>query len=217
MFASIQDYIKQIPALFGNYWFSDYKLKYTGNFLKDAGAYMARKEGGKSNNPADDAAANSSPWEWTNPKTKVTAPLHTNKGVTWLAFKKYAPEFGYKVDKDTFFNMPDELVSQIFIKRYAAQYADLTSSKLINIYAGFWNWGGSAEATINKFKKITGKTLQEYLHAHGEAATLKEMVRARIKLFEALAAEDPGDREFLKGWINGALNFYYYFLPYAKN
>ena len=66
-------------------------------------------EGGLANAKTDSASAYPSPWAWTDPKTQITAPAHTNKGVTYRAFEGAAKKYGYQNSKDNFFTMPHDV------------------------------------------------------------------------------------------------------------
>jgi lysozyme family protein len=76
--------------------------------------YIKKSEGGISNDPDDNAATYPSPWMWTDPRTGITAPAHTNRGVIFPTFKNLAPVLGYAVTKENFLNMPDDIWFKIF-------------------------------------------------------------------------------------------------------
>lgn len=213
MFTSAKEFTNAIPQLFGqDFYFKPYAMATSGNLVADINKLLDLKEGGLSRSKADKASSYPCPAPFADPKTKkVYDDWHTNKGITWKAFETNASLIGIQPTPANFFNLTDAERFKFFQLLYANKFKSYTPVALLNFYLGLWNWGGSAAATITIFTDITGLTINNYLAKFGESKTLLMMVKARIKLFESL--NQPAN---LKGWINGALNFYYYFNPYTK-
>lgn len=84
---------------------------------------------------------------------------HTNKGITWTAFKDSAIHVGYMATPSLFYKMPDDIWEGIFKKMYWDQVrADEIESQAIADTLVDWAWAsgpGAAVHGIQKFMKIT--------------------------------------------------------------
>ena len=70
-------------------------------------------EGGATNNPADPAAANPSPFVYKGQKG-----WHTVKGITWATFSQWADKLKYAASAENFFTMPMAIWQRIFTYAY---------------------------------------------------------------------------------------------------
>lgn len=213
-----KDFLNRIPSMFGGqYYFKPYPIAST-NPQQAAARYLIWKEGGLSRDQADSAKITPAPWPHKDPKTgEIETGWHTNKGVTYATFLKYSTVLGYEPTEQLFFTMPEDLALKIFKAMAKAKGANITSSEILNLYYAFWIWGGSPDLTEDIFNKATGQSIDAYYKANGELKTLQKMIIARIAAYKAIVKAKPEKAKFLKGWINGALNYFYLMAPYASN
>lgn len=193
--------------------------------------FTLKWEGGLANAKTDTASKNPSPWNWTDPKTKVTAPAHTNKGVTYAAFKSAADKYGFANTQDNFFKMPEDIwlkitkggywdklnmdavksqavANVIFSWQWGSGYAwvprisKYLASKGINWTGG--NWVGKTFKVAPDFNQISTK-LNELINKIGEKQAVDDLLQQKkeflLSLSQAPNGPNPGG-VYTKGWLN---------------
>ena len=193
-----------------------FKIEPTGNLLNDFVKFIQLKEGGLSRDKTDSASANPSPYRLIGKDGVYHSDWHTNKGVTYEAFKKLSSKLGYINNEVNFSTMPIKIWFDIFSAGYYAPFKNLTKSELINLYLSSWAWGSGTGGAKNLLKKI-GININEMINSKGENYTLAFLVTERIKFFERLVIAKPQNQKFLQGWKNSALSFYKNFKQFTKN
>lgn len=127
-------------------------------FMKDAllvklVPFMKKWEGGLSRDPHDTASSFPAPWTYQG-KTG----WHTNKGITYAAFKQASRRFGFADNAANFFNMPDHIWLQVLEGSYMRAYPLDKISHLPRIQAVIitWAWGSGvfgAEVRLANFQR----------------------------------------------------------------
>lgn len=180
-------------------------------------------EGGLSRNPADSAAKNPCPVPYNGVKG-----YHTNRGVTWLAFKKFAQHIGAKpTDFDRFFKLTENESAIIFKVGYwdPLNLDDAPHQVIANIYSQ-WCWGSGIGGYDSKNRKYVGAFgLAKGYFAIKETVAVsswKDIIRLSKSRMQKIGIEQlmvelmdhrkqflleiskPGSKnfQFRKGWIN---------------
>jgi lysozyme family protein len=120
---------------------SDYKLYLT--FTKQA-------EGGLSKAKTDTASSDPVP---------DGSGYHTNKGITWATFKRYAPILAYTATPALFYLMPEKIFLGIFEGYWKSAGANLIKSQAMATIIFQAMWGGGYSALV--------KDIQNYLMKYG--------------------------------------------------
>jgi len=162
-------------------------------------------EGGPSRATTDTASAHPSPWQY-----KGQYGWHTNRGVTFAAFEKWAPKFGYAVSSENFFNMPDDLWLKIAkVVYWDGLLLDNVNSDAIAAALFNWTWGSGdtgAGRSLEKYlltKGIVAKTDADQVAAINKLSVLneekifRELIDWRAAFFKSLNQPDN-----LQGWLN---------------
>lgn len=98
-------------------------------------SFIQKWEGGLSRDSTDTASKVTAPWRYRG----VTG-WHTNKGVTFETFKRYAPVIGYAVTAKNFFEMPNDLWLKIMKRGYLSAYPLDEINHLPRIQAVIIEW-----------------------------------------------------------------------------
>lgn len=170
--------------------------------IKHITSFTKGWEGGKSNDPKDTASANPSPWMWTDPKTKITAPLHTNKGVTYAAFAAAAKEMGFANSKENFFEMSDDIWLKIAKKKYwDILKLDTVNSQAIANLMFSWIWGSGYAWRARMQRYLQGKGISWNINNFTAlAASLNALSKNNEKkIFEELIEQKKQYLLSLKG------------------
>ncbi len=167
--------------------------------------FMKAWEGGLSRATTDTASANPAPWTY-----KGVTGWHTNKGITFPVFQKYAPMFGYAVSPENFFNMPDDLWKKIFkVIYWDGMQLDKVRSAAIAAALSNWSWGSGdygAFQLLKGYLKSKGKIVNSDAEAAEaindlsllhEEQIFKELITIREEFFKSL-----GQPANLQGWLN---------------
>ncbi len=173
--------------------------------LKIAAELIEAGEGGLSRAKTDTASNNPAPWPY-----KGYSDWHTNRGVTYSAFKSGAEKGWYAHTPENFFNMPDSVWFTIFKKSYWDVIdADKIKSLPIAIYAVSWVWGSGASGGstrlirfLSKLGENIGKSeipnaLNRLVVKLGEQRLLDAMLEDRAEQFRNM-----GQPANLRGWLN---------------
>jgi lysozyme family protein len=166
-------------------------------------------EGGLSRATTDTASANPAPWAYNG----VTG-WHTNRGITYTTFQRWAPKFGYDVSAENFFHMPDDLWKKIFkIAYWDNMQLDNVNSTAVALLLMDEGWGsgpGTEQKLLSAYLKSKGiiatDTASENREINRltllqEEKTFRELVAQREEFFKAL--NQPAN---LKGWLNRLIN-----------
>jgi len=153
-------------------------------FFEELKAFVREKEGGLSNHPNDTAAAFPSP---------TPQKYHTNIGVTWQTFTDSAKTLGYTPTVENFLNMPGDIWTSIFMKKYMAKVKDIKINQVLKFYIGLWYWGGTSTALIDRAKTALKKDISD-------KEKLAELVALRKDYFDRVIKSRPKDEVFRKGW-----------------
>lgn len=150
------------------------------------------KEGGLSRATTDTASSNPSPCAHAG-KTG----WHTNKGVTWGAFKENAGRLGYEASCANFIAMPQRIWTAIFKRAYWDPWGlDKVKSDVLAWTVVWWSWGSGLGGAF--------KSLQKFLGSRGiKVATKAEAVKA----LDGLAAR-KGDRKLFEELRAHRMAFY---------
>ncbi len=128
--------------------------KITGyTMLQRLASFIKKWEGGLSRDPNDSASRTPAPWSY-----RGKTGWHTNKGVTYATFKRYAPSLGYEVTPENFFSMPDPLWLGILKKGFMKSWPLHKIDHLPRIQAVIitWAWGSGnsgAESRLARFQR----------------------------------------------------------------
>ncbi len=172
--------------------------------LRTAGKIIEAGEGGLSRAKTDSASKYPAPWTY-----KGYSDWHTNRGVTYSAFKTYSGADTYAHTPENFFNMTDSVWFTIFKKGYwDAINADNIKSLPIAIYAVSWIWGSGRsggrtrlnnwlnsigfKSTIDTIDSNINKAVSKY----GELPILESMLANREEQFRDM--KQPAN---LTGWL----------------
>ena len=176
--------------------------------------YILKWEGGLSKHEKDSAAFDAVP-DGTG--------YHTNKGITWTAWKQI---FG--TDKESvrrFYEMSKEDWKQVYKSYWDGVKAESIESDLVAEFMADFAWGsgvGGANRQLQYFLRckglkvavdgITGKNtlnaLNGLIKAHGEKWVFESLYWHRIEFLRHLKSF----KHFGKGWINRLEDFYQYAL-----
>lgn len=113
-------------------------------------AFTKQAEGGLSKAKTDTASADPVP---------DGSGYHTNKGITWTTFKRYAPILGYTATPALFYQMPERIFLGIFQGYWKSAGANLIQSQAMATIIFQAMWGGGHSSLI--------KDIQNYLIKHG--------------------------------------------------
>jgi hypothetical protein len=165
------------------------------------------EEGGLSRAQTDNARFNPSPYEYDGKKG-----WHTNRGVTYAAFKSLSKKLGYTDNRDNFINMPDD----IWLKIAKIGYWDIInldamqSQAIANLFFS-WQWGAGYNwrNRIKRYlatKKIVWDKdklkelpilINDLVKKEGEKKILDELIEQLKEFYISL--NQPANT---KGWLN---------------
>ena len=147
---------------------------------------------------------------------------HTNRGVTWGAWK--GKSSGSDIEKaKSWLSIDKEAVAKKYFDSYftpaMSEIGGATNSELANHFIGMVKWGsgntyGYMKNYLNPALKQAGirKTgkdgINEALAKLGEKKTLDIMTKARLDNFEGIGKASPSKQKYVKGWSNSSLNFH---------
>ncbi len=182
-------------------------------------------EGGLSRATSDTASAHPSPFTIVDPKDgKPKNGWHTNKGVTYAAFKDASAKYGFDNNAKNFASMPEDIWLKIAKGSYWDKlYLDNVKSQaianvLFSLIWGSWlNWTGRMQKYLKTkgvdWNKTNLKALPDIINAqvakYGEKQVLDDIIE--LKKGYLLALNQPQNE---KGWLNrlDALKDYSYSL-----
>lgn len=196
-------------------YFTDKNVKITGNIDNDVNNWILLKEGGISTNKNDSASNYPLKGKYIVNGVTYVDP-HTNKGITYKTFVDTLPKLGLTPTPQLFLSMPNDLVFKIYKKNYADAYNENSGNKMIDHMLGLWAWGsgvGGEKLLVDNFIKLKGKSLNK-LYNENKQKLFDDLTLYRIEFYKKLAEKKPQNQQFLKGWINSALNFHHYFNYY---
>lgn len=176
-------------------------------------------EGGLSRAKTDTASKSPSPYAIKDPKDGVVKTgWHTNKGITYDAFKAGAKKYNYVDNKENFEKMP----ADIWLKIAKGSYWDVINldavkSQVIANTMFNWMWGSylgwrsgfkkwlkdtkGIDWNISDLKSIP-TILNNLTDKYGEKKILDELIAERARFFKSL--NQPSN---LKGWMNRLNDF----------
>lgn len=183
-------------------------------------SHILKYEGGHSADPVDGALkyGHSGVKGGTLDKRYPNNFIHTNRGITWGAYKAYKESKKQKPDSNEFINMSDALWGDIFKKNYWDKIqGDKISSQAIAEILVEAIWGGGSTGMI--------KAMQRFLNANANAglvddgkigektiAALNKFTKSKaneIKLYDALKTQRmtylrslPTWWKYGNGWTN---------------
>lgn len=147
---------------------------------------------------------------------------HTNRGVTWNAWKGKGS--GSDIEKaKAWLTIDKEAVAKKYFDSYftraMSEIGGATNSELANHFIGMVRWGsGNASNYVKNYLnpalreagiEKTGKDgINEALAKLGEKKTLDIMTKARLDNFENIGKANPAKQKYVKGWSNSGLNFH---------
>jgi hypothetical protein len=187
--------------------------------IKEIIPFTYKWEGGLSRATTDSASKNPSPYEY-----KGVKGWHTNKGVTYAAFKSLAPKLGYQDNATNFLTMPEDIWLKIAKNGYwdIINLDNVKSQAVANLMFS-WQWGSGYgwRNRIKNYLKSKGidwnisdlKGL--YVHLNNLTDKLGEK-----QLFDELTEQKKqfliglNQPVYTKGWLNrlDALKTYSYTL-----
>lgn len=132
--------------------------------------FMQEFEGGLSRDPNDSASANPAPWSYNG-----QSGWHTNKGVTYLAFKTKAPLAGYQANAKNFFEMPDDLWMKILELGYMSAFDLDQIDHLPRIQAVIisWAWGSGVGGASSRLASF----IREEMNVNDSDITREEIIK----------------------------------------
>lgn len=166
-----------------------------------------KEEGGLSRATTDTASKNPSPYEYNGKKG-----WHTNRGVTYTAFKSLSKKLGYTDNRENFINMPDAIWLKIAKNGYwdIINLDAMQSQAIANLFFN-WQWaaGYGWRNRIKRYlatKKIVWDTnklkelpilFNELVKKEGEKKILDELIEQLKEFYISL--NQPANT---KGWLN---------------
>lgn len=172
---------------------------------------MQKWEGGLSRDPYDSASSIPAPWVYNG-----HSGWHTNKGITYAAFKAHSAESGYIPSKENFFQMPEHIWLKVLRNGYMKPYPLQKINNLPSIQAVIitWAWGSGlsgSEKQLAKFQRtyfgiqdadITKEEIVDNFKKRVNLLNEKQVFHAlcdhRLSFFKSL----PSAPQHLKGWTN---------------
>ena len=164
------------------------------------------KEGGLSSWQKDEAKHDASPIINENKKsTGYGFAYHTNKGVTWRAFKEYNNSRNRKTDANEFLQMPNNIWSDIVLNRFKSQAKPYTKDNFAQWLMTYSIWGGWSRSLITKLKQGFN-TIDEAILKNGYDSLFNAWKSWQLNYYNNLATTYPlVHGQSLKGWLR-ALN-----------
>ena len=166
-----------------------------------------KEEGGLSRATTDTASRNPSPYVHNG-----LTGWHTNRGVTYLAFKTLSTKLGYIDNKENFINMPDSIWLKIAKNGYwdTINLDAMNSQALANLFFS-WQWGAGfgwrnrikrylATKNINwSTTNLSGfsSIINNLEKQQGERKTLDELLEQFKQFYISL--NQPANE---KGWLS---------------
>lgn len=181
--------------------FKMYKLKPSGDLLKDFFDFTEVQGGGRSCNPTDPYLKMLGHWP---PKPYKDGKLyHTVRDITWDTFKMYCPTFLV----EQFYDMSDD--TRMFIVKNMIRGAIITNNDVINYLLGYCIWGtGNCKSELNLYKTWYKTNLQKDIDSMGARTVFMRLLD--IRKFRTTSTENPG-------WVGGIICFYKLFKNYLKS
>ena len=165
------------------------------------------EEGGLSRATTDTASKYPSPYVYKN-----QTGWHTNRGVTYRAFKDLAPKLGYTDNYQNFIQMPDSIWLKIAKNGYwnVINLDEMKSQAIANLFFS-WQWGAGfgwrnrikrwfETKNINWDKdELTelSKNINTVVSRQGEKKVLDELIEQFKEFYVSL--NQPAN---IKGWLN---------------
>jgi len=168
-----------------------------------------KEEGGLSKAKTDTASKYPSPYEYNG-----SYGWHTNRGVTYQAFKSLSSKLGYIDNRENFINMPDSIWLKIAKNGYwdTVNLDQMKSQALANLFFS-WQWGAgfgwrnrikrylktkNIEWSINNLKGLPD-LINDLVSKEGEKKILDELIEQYKEFYISL--NQPAN---IKGWLNRA-------------
>jgi len=168
-----------------------------------------KEEGGLSKAKTDTASKYPSPYEYNG-----SYGWHTNRGVTYQAFKSLSSKLGYTDNRENFINMPDSIWLKIAKNGYwdTVNLDQMKSQALANLFFS-WQWGAgfgwrnrikrylktkNIEWSINNLKGLPD-LINDLVSREGEKKILDELIEQYKEFYISL--NQPAN---IKGWLNRA-------------
>jgi len=168
-----------------------------------------KEEGGLSKAKTDTASKYPSPYEYNG-----SYGWHTNRGVTYQAFKSLSSKLGYINNRENFINMPDSIWLKIAKNGYwdTVNLDQMKSQALANLFFS-WQWGAgfgwrnrikrylktkNIEWSINNLKGLPD-LINDLVSREGEKKILDELIEQYKEFYISL--NQPAN---IKGWLNRA-------------
>jgi len=193
-------------------------LEFTSPLFQKYAAFTAIAEGGLSRNPNDSAAKYVKPGQY-----------HTNRGIIWPTFQKYASTLGIAPTYFNFLGLTKDQANKILYAYYkfASQGINdpVTGLILTNIYWGSGNVLGRhtrlALREIGVPVKITGNlddSIRRTINEQEPGKFNRALMKVRRDFLTGLTVTRPANKVFLTGWLNRENKFAQEFLePEKKN
>ena len=169
-------------------------------------------EGGLTRATTDSASKSPSPYIY-----KGVSGWHTNKGVTYAAFKSNAPSLGYVDNAQNFLSMPEDIGLKIAkIKYWDILYLDEVKSQAVANVMFSWMWGSGYawQPRMERYlasKGITWKSgrfqelatrLNEIVAKEGEKKIFDELIEQKKQYLLSLGEKSNPGGVYTKGWLN---------------
>jgi hypothetical protein len=168
-----------------------------------------KEEGGLSKAKTDTASKYPSPYEYNG-----SYGWHTNRGVTYQAFKSLSSKLGFIDNRENFINMPDYIWLKIAKNGYwdTVNLDQMKSQALANLFFS-WQWGAgfgwrnrikrylktkNIEWSINNLKGLPD-FINDLVSKEGEKKILDELIEQYKEFYISL--NQPAN---IKGWLNRA-------------
>lgn len=200
--------------------------------------HLTRWEGGLSRNPDDSAAKNPCPVPYNGVRG-----YHTNRGVTWLAFKRFAQHIGAKpTDYDRFFNLTESESAIIFkVGYWDPLKLDRAPTQVVANIFSQWAWGSGIGGFDPSKKKYVGALgLARDFFAEKEqmtCSTWSDILKGTLSRLSKISEKElmdelmdhrkafllrisrPGTKNFTfrNGWMARHASFYKFNLQFIQN
>ena len=176
-------------------------LKFDSPLFQKYAVFVGHAEGGLSKDPNDSASKYVEPGKY-----------HTNRGVIWPTFQKYAKLIGVEPTYSNFIKLTKEQANKVLYAYYtfAANGInnEITGLILANIYWGSGNvLGKHTRLALKKMGlpvALTGsldQSIKATINLQDPAKFNRALLDVRKEFLQGLAISRPANQKFLKGWL----------------
>lgn len=176
-------------------------LKFDSPLFQKYAVFVGHAEGGLSKDPNDSAS-----------KYVEAGRYHTNRGVIWPTFQKYARLIGVEPTYSNFINLTKEQANKVLYAYYTFAANGITNNItgliLTNIYWGSGNVLGRhtrlALKNMGLPVALTGpldQSIKATINQQDPKKFNRALLDVRKDFLKGLAISRPANKKFIKGWL----------------